>query len=321
MLPFSLIYMTVQSIRRRRYAKSGVPFKSRCKIISVGNIVSGGSGKTPVTIFLAKYLRKLGYEVAVSHRGYKGKYEGSSKLISNREDLFECASNAGDETYLLAQRLKGIPVVAGKNRIQSVKILEQTFPKLQIIILDDSFQHLKVKHDIDIVVFSSHGLIGNGFVLPAGILRESLSVTTKSDYVIFNGKGIISMSLIKYKKPILQGFYKVAEFYDIDRQKMGIDQLKDKKIALLSGIGYPQSFENTIKECGLNFVEHFIFPDHYHYEEEKLNKFFDKKGADLDFIITTEKDFAKIEKFHLSIPVIITAIDFYLPEVERMFPG
>ena len=316
--PLSIIFSNIQKYRRLTYQDRKKQYKSRCKIISVGNIVSGGSGKTPVTIFLATHLSKAGFNVAVSHRGYKGDFEDVGSLISDENEVFDHAEKAGDEAYLLAKRLRGIPVIAGRRRRENITILENRFPDLDFIILDDSFQHLKVYHDIDIIVFNSNGGYGNGFVLPAGILRESLSALKYADYVIFNGNGVIPSKLNSYKIPILQGFYRVSNFYDNQHNNIAISILKKKRIILLSGIGFPSSFEFTVREVGLTFEDHLIFGDHFNYTEENLKTALAKYRRKADVILTTEKDFAKLEKFKLLLPLIVVAIEFHLPEVERI---
>ena len=96
-------------------------------------------------------------------------------MISDENQVLDLAKEAGDEAFLLASKLPGIPVIAGRNRKKAIQILEEKYPELEYIILDDSFQHLKVEHDLDFVVFNAIGGMGNGFVLPAGILRESIS--------------------------------------------------------------------------------------------------------------------------------------------------
>jgi len=145
LLPIAWKFALLQIIRRKIIFPK---FKARCKIVSIGNIVSGGSGKTPATIYLAKYFVTKGEKVAVSHRGYKGKFEKSNRIISDRKQIFDCAKDAGDEPFLLAEKLKNIPVVVGKNRQKSIELLLAKFPDLDYIILDDSFQNLKIKKKI-----------------------------------------------------------------------------------------------------------------------------------------------------------------------------
>jgi tetraacyldisaccharide 4'-kinase len=308
--PLSLLFSCILILRRKLHSDG---YRSRCKIISVGNVVSGGSGKTPVTIFLAKNLQNKGKKIAVSHRGYKGKFENENKLISNENEIFNFAKDAGDETYLLATKLPGIPVIAGRNRKKSIQILEEKYPDLDYIILDDSFQHLKVQHDLDFVVFNAIGGVGNGFVLPSGILREPLSAIQYSHYIIFNGKGEIPVQINKYNKPVLRGHYKIKRFSDKD----GVEIKPAGNLALLSGIGLPKSFENTVHQAGLHFEKHFRFPDHYDFQnQEIINQISaDVKLEKTDYLLTTEKDFAKLQFINHDLPLAIVEVEFVLENV------
>jgi len=310
--PLSIKYSLILILRRKLHLGG---YRSRCKIISVGNIVSGGSGKTPVTIFLAKYLQKQGKKVAVSHRGYKGKFENENKLISDANEVYSFAKDAGDETFLLASKLAGIPVITGRDRKRSIQILEEKYHDLEYIILDDSFQHLKVKHDLDFVVFNAIGGIGNGFVLPSGILREPICALAYSDYIIYNGKGEIPSQIQKYNKPILKGKYRIKRFSDIN----GREIKPEEKLALLSGIGLPASFENTVIKAGLNFEKHFRFPDHYDFKNNEILKQIsaDVKLEKIDFLLTTEKDFAKLQFIEHDLPLIIVEVEFVLENEEE----
>jgi len=212
--------------------------------------------------------------------------------------------------------LKGIPIITGKNRRLSIKILEKKFPDIDYIILDDSFQHLQVKHNIDFVIFNEIGGIGNGFVLPAGILRESLSALKFSDYIIWNGSGEIPRKLKKYGKIIIKCKYKISRFYDLDGNDFRI--ANNKKIGLLSGIGLPRSFEKTIKNEGINFIKHFVFPDHYAYDDmHKLQKLkIEIETKQIDYLITTEKDYAKLVNITHGLPIIIAEAELDVEDVE-----
>ena len=321
LFPISIKYSILQKCRRRFYQVfSSFVYKSKIKVISIGNIVSGGSGKTPFTIFLTKYLIEKGSKVAVSHRGYKGKFERKNTLISDRNEIFEFAKEAGDEAYLLASKLKGIPVIVGKNRKASINIFEEKFPNLDYIILDDSFQHLKVFHDLDFVVFNEIGGIGNGFVLPAGILRESISALKFADYIVFNGEGEVPEKLLKFSKPVLKGNFKIKRFYDMNENEISLETLKKSKIALLSGIGMPSSFEKTIQNAKLKFEKHFRFPDHYDFKDNTILQNIEKelKKNKIVFLLITEKDFAKLQFIENNLPLVIVEVEFKLANIEDL---
>ena len=316
LLPFALLFCFILKIRRFCF-KNGIfkQYKSKCKIISVGNLTIGGSGKTPFTIFLAKYLHNKGKTIAVSHRGYKGKFENTIKLISDNNTVYDSAKDAGDEPFLLAKNLSGIPVIVGKNRTEAIKFLENKFSP-NYIILDDSFQHLKVKHDLDFLLFNAKNPIGNGFVIPVGLLREPKSVIKFCDFVIFNNCSedfVIPEWIKKYEKPIFQTEYEIKNFVSYrTNETKDVSCFREKKIFLISGIGNPKSFENSIKRLGISFSQHFIFPDHHDFKYKKDILPIIQRGIEekTNAILTTEKDFMKLQNIPLS------GIDFYYAKLE-----
>jgi len=310
--PLSLIFTLIQVFRRKLYKFRKV-YHSNLKVISVGNITAGGTGKTPFTIFLAQKMKAAGIKVAVSHRGYKGNFENENQIISDNDGLKAEAFDAGDEALLLAEKLIGIPVIAGKNRTKSLQILTSEFPELEVVILDDSFQHLKVKHDHDFVIFNQAGGIGNGFLLPAGILREPLSALKYADTIIYNGEGDIPQYLNKYQTRVLQGHYLPSGLFINNETEIDINQIKKAKLMLASGIGNPASFENTLHEMGLKWLEHIIYPDHYHYDQTVILKLNEQlKLNKPDYLLTTEKDYTKLRKAEIRCPIVVLRIKFQL---------
>mgnify|MGYP001016317524 FL=1 len=145
--PLSLIYGCWQNQRRTYYQRKA--YKAPCKIISIGNIVSGGSGKTPLTITLANLLQKKGLKVAVSHRGYKSAFENNPHIIADDSGLLYDVQQTGDEAYLIASSLPEVPVAVGRKRKAAIQILLQKYPDLEIIILDDALQHYYGYSDVD----------------------------------------------------------------------------------------------------------------------------------------------------------------------------
>jgi len=286
-------------------------YVSPIPVISVGNITLGGNGKTPFTIYLAQLLIKSGYRVAVSHRDYKGAFENKVTLLSDFDKCSSKISQACDEAALLAEKLHGVPVIAGKDRTLAIRTLADTFPTLDFIILDDSFQHLKIKHDLDILIFNTSSGIGNGFVLPAGILREPVRVIKLSDLNIVSGDKIPT-EIEKYKEKNLYGHLIPEAFFDLKGTEYPAHILQTSKNVLLSAIGNPLSFENTISKIGINFLKHFAYPDHYSYKSEKwqsdLKRFITEQNA--EYIITTEKDIIKLKNTKLPAKLITLHVKF-----------
>lgn len=299
--------MSVVIVKRFVYERFPfLSYKSKVRVISVGNITAGGSGKTPVTIFLTELLKLKEFKVAVVLRGYKGAFEKSNKLISNYEKVFECAKESGDEANLYVSKLKNTPVCVGRDRKKSVIMLETLFPDLDYIIMDDAFQNFKVRQDVKVCVINTLNPFGNGFCLPAGILREPLFALRKADMIFLNGKNDISAKITASKKiPVFRGYYEVKEFWLNDDSLISIEELKNSSNILLSGIGLPKSFEKTVIEAQIPFKEHIVMSDHSEYSADYLQSLSNKiKRDSIDYIITTEKDFCKLRKYKLNFVVV-----------------
>lgn len=312
--PAGIIYGIVQKVRRLLYKKSIFKsYQSKIKVISIGNIVSGGAGKTPFTIYLCKLLQANGKKVVVSHRGYKGEYENDTIFISNREQIFEIALKAGDEPLLLAKNLPQVPIVVGRDRTEALKLVEENYPDTDYILLDDSYQHLKVKHNYDFVVFNSGFGIGNGFVLPAGLLREFISSLKDVTAIIWNqlDEKHIPTDLLNSGKEIIKFSYEPTGLFDIHDRLVDLSEINRGRNALLSGIGYPEGFERSSRDYGIQFERHFRLSDHFNYQDtifrEKISKSI--KDYQLNSLIITEKDFVKLQQLPpFSVPYYILKV-------------
>lgn len=322
LFPLSLIYAIILIIRRLIYFSFPfLKYQSTIPLLCIGNISSGGTGKTPFTIFLVKLLQKMGYKIAIITRGYKGDFENNNTLISDFNNVFDCAKNAGDEAYLMSQALPNTPIIAGRNRIQSIKMLESQFPHLDYIVLDDAYQYLKLVYKKNFILFNGVSPLGNGFTLPAGILREPLINAFYADFFVYNGYSEIPVSLNSFRIPILKVNYKITSFVNKDNVTLNINELKNKNLALMSAIGIPKSFELTVKNAGLDFQEHFIYPDHYNFDNltelDILNN--QLKAKNIDYLLITEKDQAKLTHIKHSLPVIIVKTEFDMEDASRLF--
>jgi len=306
LLPFSFLYCLIVCVRRFVYRLfPALVYQAKVPVISVGNITAGGSGKTPFVIFLAETSQASGKSLAIVLRGYKSGQESKNMLVTS-ENLLD----VGDEATLYARNLPGVPIAVGKNRRRSIAMLLQKYPTIDTIIMDDAFQHLQVKQDVKYCVFSATDPIGNGFCLPAGLLREPLSTLKYADYIVVNGEGIsasIATRLQRYKKPIIYCQYRISRIFDINQITVDINEFAGKKVMLLSGIGNPQSFENTICGAGIVFNEHIRLPDHFRYTPE----FFEglaEKLSQYQAILTTEKDYSKIQHILADLPLFVVCV-------------
>lgn len=288
--------------RRRRQRKTGLAWHPSCKVVSIGNLTSGGSGKTPFSVYLAELLAAGGIRIAVSHRGYKGALENTPSLISNGQRILYGVRDCGDEAFLLANRLPQIPVVVGRERRAAVSLLLAEFPKLQAVVLDDAFQHLKIARDLDIVCFDAETGIGNGRMLPAGYLREPLDSLKPPTVAMIIHKepaaatGSLEALLVERKLPVFHCYYGIEGIVGCDGTVADSDNMKGKKVILASGIANPGSFERTVTGLGVKWLHHFRYPDHYAFmDEREANRIADLcEKYQADALLCTEKDLAKL---------------------------
>jgi tetraacyldisaccharide 4'-kinase len=279
--------------------------KVKSKVISIGNIVVGGVGKTPFLILLAKKLQEnnLNKKIAIISRGYKSKFENKNVEVEPNSDFD--ASEIGDEPFLIKNHLKNIHIFVGKDKYKSAIDASKNF---DIVLIDDGFQYRKLKKDLEIVILNSKNLFGNNKFLPNGYLREHPKSLKRADFIVVNHSDGKSMKfeeeIKKYSdKPIIYVKPKANKFYDFSKNEYDI--LKNTKVAIYSGIANPEIFYKTIKDLELEIVNFLFLLDHEKILENNLNEFI-KKSLELEaeFILTTEKDFVKLDCFNYKIPIL-----------------
>jgi len=268
--------------------------------VSIGNIVCGGTGKTPFVIFLANRLNK---RVAVISRGYGSKGEDKNIIVSKN-----ClAKDVGDEPLIIMQRINGV-VIIGKDKFQSLKIAKDL--KMNLAIIDDGFQHRRVKRDIDIVILNGSNPFSNGYFLPYGFLRDDPKRLKDADFILVNN----CENFESFKKdirrfsssPIITFKYFLKGFRDLKRGEVMVK----KRIAVFCAIANPISFLNLLKENGYEIIDKKFFIDHAFFKEKSL-KDFSKKAQKMgaEYIVCTEKDMVKIKDFKLDLPICYAEID------------
>ena len=222
----SAIYGAAQKLRASCYRQN--LFRSQalpCRVISIGNLTVGGTGKTPMTIYLARNLQQSGKSVVVISRGYKGAAESGGGIVSDGRNLLLDADQAGDEPYLMACRLPGIPVVVGKNRFEAGMLAVREFQP-EIIVLDDAYQHLKLKRDINIILLDHDRPFGNSHLLPRGILREPKAALMRASACILTRSPQAADQEVSDKRseiksvlpeiPVFRSFHD-PNFYQVER--------------------------------------------------------------------------------------------------------
>ena len=279
------------------------PVKISSKVISVGNVSLGGTGKTPITISIANFLQKKGLKVGIVSRGYGRKKSSNSFLVDNQH-WTEC----GDEVVLLKNNLHTeIPVFVSNNKVFAAKKLSKM--GCNIIILDDGFQHRKIHRDIDIVLIGPQNQLKNRqLIYPYGSLREPLKNVKRADITIMTKKNIVK------NKSILNFDYALDlvikdEILSTSKNKLIKDLLKSSDNLSVCSIGDPISFSKTLESLNINIKKRLIFPDHWSFslhDVKKINKLASK--YDLHNIICTEKDYIKLIDFKKSLNISLNSI-------------
>lgn len=293
-LKFSSLFYGIGSGLKNKLYDKGIlkPHKVDAFVISVGNLTTGGVGKTPVVAEIAKYIMEKGEKTAIISRGYGGKLSNKNiNVISDGKTTFYEAEMAGDEPFWLAQNTKAV-VITSKNRVKASEFAIKNYGVTKII-LDDGFQHRKLHRDLDIVLMDSEKGFGNENLLPAGPLREGTEAFSRIDKLVIVSKNTDhsraeKLAKIMGKKLKLKTLVAKAEPDIVYNIKTGEELLKGTKAYAICAIGQPEQFYAFLKDYDI--VSTITFDDHHRYTEEEISKI----NGD---IITTEKDAVKLKTF------------------------
>ena len=285
--------------------------KLDCCVISIGNITVGGTGKTPTAQKMADLIKRMGYRVVILNRGYRSHWDKEIGVVSDGNKIFMTAYEAGDEAYLMAKTLPGIPVVIGKNRAITGKYAVEKL-NAEVIIMDDGYQHWHLERDLDVVLVDTLNMFGNGCVLPRGMLREPLEnlnrgdlfLLTKTDQSSILSRMQLRKTIGKYnsKAPVVESvhhpknFVEIADWYKgITQNHLELSELEGKNVMVFSAIGNPSSFEQTLSGIGLNIKEAVRYPDHHDYGMLEMQYILERaSNHNAVAMITTSKDAVKI---------------------------
>jgi len=322
LFPVSLLYGFALRIRNVLYAvriltKEGLP----CRVISVGNITLGGTGKTPTVIQLADFLFRNRRYPAVVSRGYGRKNEADIVAVSDGKAPLLDTAIAGDEPSLIGSRLPGVPVVVGKDRYRAALFTLQVFGP-NTIILDDGFQHVRLRRDLDIVLVDAEDPFGNGRLFPSGILREPLKALKRANLVLItradraaNLGWLKSVIRRKTQARIFTSRHSPVDLVDIrNTESRPLSALRGAGVLAFSGIARPASFTSLLRSLGADIKHEMVYPDHYIYKKSDMAAIFHKAGdVNAGMIVTTEKDTVRLRTLN---PDGILALRIELKVVE-----
>jgi tetraacyldisaccharide 4'-kinase len=305
------------SFLNRKYSRAA---RIERPVISVGNIVCGGTGKTPAVEYIASMLLERGLRPAVLSRGYMGKLS-STAVVSDGKNLLIGPDDGGDEPVMLAENLPGVPVLSGKNRYAAGCFAVREMGA-SCVVLDDGFQHYNLARDIDIVVIDSSRPFGNGHLLPRGELREKPASLRRADLLILTHVNFCDdLNRVKKavaeacgNKPMVETVHMPVGLKCLNNgERLPPGGLNGKKAVALSGIGRHSLFEKTVQGQGIAVLESLVFPDHYAYSRKDIESVCGsalRLGADC--IVTTAKDAVRLRKHAAALRVKIYAVEIRL---------
>lgn len=301
LLPSGLCFFAVAALRRLAYRWGWLSAERLpVPVVVVGNIVAGGSGKTPLTLWLARCLAEQGRKPGIVSRGY-GRFATDIRKVG-AEDT---AQDVGDEPLLLARR-SGCPVFVGGDRAAAGRALLAACPACDVILCDDGLQHYRLARDVELAVIDRRGLM-NGWPLPAGPLREPASRLAEVDAVVLHDFDGLSLAEVPTFRMRLQG----ARFYrlDVPQETRAPTDFAGLRLHAVAGIGEPQRFFDYLTAFGLRCETH-AFPDHHRYAAADFS-------FDGDAILTTEKDALKCLGFS-PLPIWVLPVDAVVePDLAR----
>jgi tetraacyldisaccharide 4'-kinase len=319
------------------------------KVISIGNITAGGTGKTPAVIAIAEEAKKRGFYPVILTRGYKGKAKGpcfvqdagykihdtglktGTSGIVNRESCIMY----GDEPVLMSEILKDVPIVKCADRYKGGMFalnspdspIHQLTGSQIVFILDDGFQHWKLFRDKNILLVDAENPFDNRRLLPVGLLREPLKEIERADIIVLTKTGDIRPEMLgiedivgeiksyNSKAPLFLSMHKPSGFVKLSGETMPVEWAKDKNFFAFCGIGSPESFKKTVLSAGCSLKGLKKYSDHYTYKQEDIEDIIkEAKAGNAGWIVTTEKDMVRLRGMRLPENLVALAIRFAIDE-------
>ena len=315
--PFGPLYGLVMKIRQKLYTKQ--VFKQEnpgVTVISVGNLVLGGTGKTPIVIHIAQMLKAYGLKPAIVSRGYGGKSKDQINVVSDGSSVLMTPDFAGDEPVLLAHSLTGVPVLTGRKRILPCRYAVAHFG-VDIILLDDGFQHMGVARDINLVLFDATELAGNSRIFPGGPLREPVAALKRSSAFLITGQNDSNRKRSEAFAELLRSKFEGVPVFTssvsvptlVDASENIVNAQNIKNAYLFSAIANPERVTASAKSLDIHISGSTEYKDHSAYQQQTITSLCAKATqANAGCLITTSKDFVKVKNFHFTLPLFVLHI-------------
>ena len=329
--PLSLLYGVAMQTRRALY-KAGILRVHRidAPVISVGNLTTGGTGKTPLVEWIAREIANEGKRVCILTRGYGRKDSVGRVLVSDGHSILVDARAAGDEPLLLAENLLGrATVICDADRVAAARWAQEHL-RTEVFILDDGFQHLRLARDLNILVLDATNPWGGGRLLPRGRLREAPAELARADcIVITRADPAIPTQDIESRVrqlagdlPVIRSWAKIKQGGPLKKDERQIaiwDRALGENLGAFCGIGNPKSFFNDLHRAGYSLCYSRAFPDHHWYQQSDIDQMVDEaRKRNAAALITTAKDGVKLRSLRFDLPCFIVEIDLQFDDEKRL---
>ena len=327
MMPLGVLYGVITRARKAAY-RNGIftVFRLPAPVVSIGNITTGGTGKTPLVEWVCRVLAKEGNTVCVLTRGYGRANPETQVVVSDGSRVLVDERQAGDEPYLLAGKLIGVAaVIANADRVAAGHWAIRNLGA-NAFVLDDGFQHLRIARDVDIVTIDATNPWGDGALLPHGRLREEIDglsrahgiVITRSDEV--EGIDYLRKSIQKHTSaPVFTSRMVTAALQTIHGEPADQNTLTSASVAAFCGIGNPTSFFTHVRRAGARVVLTRAYADHHLYQQHEIDRLMERaKAAGATALVTTAKDAVKLSALRFELPCYKLEIEIAVDEGEQL---
>jgi tetraacyldisaccharide 4'-kinase len=330
--PLSAIYRAAMRARLTGYRRGWFSVsKLAVPVISVGNLTTGGTGKSPLVDWVCRVvagkISPSGKRVCVLTRGYGRANPKSQVVVSNGTELLADEREAGDEPFLLAKNLLGIAaVIANPNRVAAAKWASENLNS-EVFVLDDGFQHLRLARDLDIVTIDATNPFGGGNLLPYGRLREPLAGLARADCVVItrteqveNWTTIIEVvGRVAEAVPVFSSRMVTSEIRGLDNERPDREPFQPHPLGAFCGVGNPESFFNQLRRDGLSLAFTRAFADHHNYSQSDVAKLVaEARSTGATGLITTAKDATKLAAFKLEMPCYVLEIQISFDDEDGL---